>query len=79
VLARLTDKTYAHLIDQLSSKSSEPLNPGLREDVLKFYADMNAPIATRKDAKAWRQLRDELQRLKDRVAAPPAQPAAQSQ
>jgi len=40
---------------------------------------MNAPIATRKDAKAWRQLRDELQRLKDRVAAPPAQPAAQSQ
>lgn len=74
----LTDKTYAHLIDQLSSKSSEPLNPGLREDVLKFYADLNAPIATRKNAKAWQQLQDQLQRLKER-AAPPAQPSAQSQ
>ncbi len=62
----LTDKTYAHLVDQLSSKSSEPLNPGLREDVLKFYADLNAPIATRKDAKAWQQLQDQLQRLKER-------------
>jgi hypothetical protein len=74
----LTDKTYAHLVDQLSSKSSEPLNPGLREDVLKFYADLNAPIATRKDAKAWQQLQDQLQHLKER-AAPPAQPSAQNQ
>jgi hypothetical protein len=75
----LTDKTYAHLVDQLSSKSSDPLSPGLRADVVKFYADLNAPIATKKDAKAWQQLREQLQILKDRVATPPAQPAAQSQ
>jgi hypothetical protein len=47
--------------------------------VVKFYADLNAPIATKKDAKAWQQLREQLQILKDRVATPPAQPAAQSQ
>jgi hypothetical protein len=75
----LTDKTYAHLIDQLSNKSSEPLNPGLRDDVLQFYADPNAPVATRKDAKAWRQLQDQLQRLKERPAVPLTQPSAQSQ
>jgi hypothetical protein len=75
----LTDKTYAHLIDQLSSKGSEPLSPGLRDDVSKFYADLNAPLATKKDAKAWKQLQDQLQRLKERATAPPAQPSAQSQ
>jgi Zinc dependent phospholipase C len=75
----LTDKTYAHLIDQLSSKSSDPLSPALHENILKFYADVNAPIATKKDAKAWRQLQDQLQRLNGRTAAPPAQPVAQSQ
>src|SRR6266852_4753975 len=28
----LTDKTYAHLIDQVASKTSGPLSPGLREN-----------------------------------------------
>jgi len=76
----LTDKTYARLIDQLSSKSSAPLSPALRENFVQFYSDLNAPIATKKDAKAWRQLQDELQRLNQRAAASPVdQPAAQNQ
>jgi hypothetical protein len=69
----LTDKTYAHLIDQLASKSSGPISPGLRENLLQFYSDMNAPNATRKNAKAWRQLQDELQQLKQRDATPAAE------
>jgi hypothetical protein len=44
----LTDKTYAHLIDQLASKTSGPLSPGLRENLFQFYSDLNAPNATRK-------------------------------
>jgi hypothetical protein len=67
----LTDNTYAHLIDQLASKSSDPIDPALRENLLQFYADPNAPVATRKNAKAWRQLQDQLQQLKQRAAAPP--------
>src|SRR6195256_4827814 len=55
----LTDNTYAHLIDQLASKSSDPIDPALRENLLQFYADPNAPVATRKNAKAWRQLQDQ--------------------
>jgi hypothetical protein len=70
----LTDNTYAHLIDQLASKSSDPIDPALRENLLQFYADPNAPVATRKNAKAWRQLQDQLQQLKQRAAAPPEQP-----
>src|SRR6266853_3551680 len=69
----LTDNTYAHLIDQLASKSSDPIDPALRENLLQFYADPNAPVATRKNAKAWRQLQDQLQQLKQRTAAPPVQ------
>jgi hypothetical protein len=46
---------------------------------VKFYSDLNAPIATKKDAKAWQQLQDQLQRLKERAPASPVQPDAQSQ
>ena len=70
----LTDNTYAHLIDQLASKSSDPIDPALRENLLEFYADPNAPVATQKNAKAWRQLQDQLQQLKQRAAAPPERP-----
>jgi hypothetical protein len=70
----LTDNTYAHLIDQLASKSSDRIDPALRENLLQFYADPNAPVATRKNAKAWRQLQDQLQQLKQRAAAAPEQP-----
>src|ERR1700730_7077997 len=74
----LTDNSYAHLIDQLASKSSDPIDPALRENLLQFYADPNAPVATRKNAKAWRQLQDQLQQLKQRAAAPPNNPRPES-
>jgi hypothetical protein len=70
----LTDKTYAHLIGQLANKSPDPINPARRENLLQFYADPNAPVATRKDAKAWRPLQDQLQQLKQRATTPPVEP-----
>ncbi len=60
----LSDKTYAHLIDDLSKKNSDPISPALRDNLLQFYSDPNAPVATRKNAKAWRKLQDELNQLK---------------
>ena len=69
----LTDKTYARLIDELASRSSDPLSPALRENVLQFYSDLNAPNATRKDPKAWRKLQDELEQLKQRAATQPVE------
>jgi len=63
----LTDKAYARLIDVLSKKNSDPLSPALRENLLQFYSDPNAPLATRKNAKAWRKLQQELEQLKQRA------------
>ena len=62
----LTDKTYAKLVDKLSGKNSAPRSPALRNDLLRFYSDPNANIATKNDAKAWRKLQDELTQLKEK-------------
>jgi hypothetical protein len=66
----LTDKTYAELIDKLANKNSDPLEPALRDNLLHFYSDPDAPDATRKDAKAWQKLQSELETLKQRAASP---------
>jgi hypothetical protein len=62
----LTDKTYAELIDKLANKTTDPLDPALRDNLLLFYSDPNIPVATRKNAKAWQKLLDELEKLKQR-------------
>ena len=72
----LTDKTYAELVDKLANKTSDPLDPSLRDNVLHFYSDPNAPIATRKNKKAWKKLQEELTRLKQRTASAPAKESA---
>jgi hypothetical protein len=59
----LSDKTYAQLVDDISKGASVPIPPPLRDDVLKFYSDLSAPIATKKDKKAWRKLLAELANL----------------
>ena len=63
----LTDKTYAKLVDKLSEKNSGLPSPALRDDLLRFYSDPNAAVATRKDAKAWRKLQDELTQMKGKT------------
>lgn len=60
---RLADKTYARLVDELSKHGIASTPPTVRDDVLHFYVDLNAPIATKKDKKAWRQLLEELSNL----------------
>jgi hypothetical protein len=60
----LADKTYAHLLDDLAKRNFDQTPPDLRQNILTFYADLNAPIATKKDAKAWRTAQEELERLK---------------
>ena len=75
----LTDKTYACLIDRLASQNSDPVSPELRENIERFYSDPNAPIATKKNAKAWRKLQDELTKLKGRAMQPSAEPRVRDQ
>jgi hypothetical protein len=65
----LTDKTYAKLVDNLASKTTDPLSPALHDDLLRFYADPNASDATRKNAKAWQKLQAEWEGLKQRAVS----------
>jgi hypothetical protein len=67
----LADKTYAHLIDELTAKNTAgSLNPAIRGNLLQFYADPSAPIATKKNGKAWRQLQNELDTLRSGATQP---------
>jgi hypothetical protein len=60
----LADKTYADLLDDLAKHNFDQVTPQLRQNILSFYADLNAPIATKKNAKAWRRTQEELDKLR---------------
>jgi Zinc dependent phospholipase C len=60
----LTDKAYARLVDHLARKGPDPLSAPLRQNVLEFYANLNDPIATKKNKKDWQKLQEELNELK---------------
>ena len=73
----LTDKTYAKLLDNLSKGNFAGMPPELRRNILKFYADPNAPIATKKNKKAWQTVQRELSQLKTETPTPLAPVPAQ--
>ena len=56
----LTDQTYAKLLRQLTAQPDRPLPVSLQKNVLEYYADPQAPISTRKNAKAWKRVQEEL-------------------
>ena len=60
----LTDKAYARLLDQLSKHHFAHITPELRSDILAFYSNPNAPIATKHDKKQWERTNAELNELK---------------
>jgi hypothetical protein len=56
----LTDSTYADLLHRLTQSPAQPIPPGIKEDILIYYADPTAPITTKKDASAWAQVQADL-------------------
>src|SRR6202162_3763789 len=60
----LTDKAYAHLLDQLAQHNFEHVTPELRDNILAFYSDSGAPIATKRKSAEWAKTQAELERLK---------------
>ena len=75
----LSDQTYARLVDELSTKSETGPDRQLRANLLSFYSDPDAPLATRKNAKAWKKLQEELEKLKDNDAAASVETTIQNQ
>lgn len=64
----LTDSAYAHLLDDLARDNFQELTPELRQNILTFYQDEKAPIATKKKPAAWERTQQQLEKLKS--AAP---------
>jgi hypothetical protein len=64
----LTDKAYERLLKQLADKKFEHLTPQLQENILEFYADLNAPIYTKRNKKAWTTTLANVEKL--RTASP---------
>jgi hypothetical protein len=69
----LSDKTYAKLLDELAQHNFDQITPDLRDNILAFYGDPSAPIATQKKPTDWERTQDELRRL--RALSIPAKPA----
>ena len=57
---RLTDTTYATLAHRLAAHPLQPISPGVRTDILAYYADLDLPFATKKDPQAWAALQNDL-------------------
>ena len=70
----LTDKAYAHLLDQLVQQKFDNVTPELRDNILAFYSDPNAPNATKRKSAEWEKTQKEVEELK---AFAPAKPAIQ--
>jgi hypothetical protein len=60
---RLTDDTYAKLLHRLVADPRHTVPPGLKSDIVNYYADPNAPIHTKKNPEKWARVQSELQTL----------------
>jgi Zinc dependent phospholipase C len=61
---RLTDDTYANLLHRVAADPHDTVPPGLKSDILNYYADPAAPIHTKKYPAKWAQVQTDLQTLK---------------
>jgi hypothetical protein len=68
----LADNTYAHLLNDISKDDFSKVTAPVQADVLKFYSDGKAAVATKKNQKDWQKLQDQLQKLR---AHSPVEPA----
>ena len=72
----LTDDTYAKLLGQLSDRKFDRTSPELRANILDFYSDLSALIATKRDKNDWKSVLSEVDQLKSMAA--PVLPAVAS-
>jgi transcriptional regulator with XRE-family HTH domain len=61
---RLTDETYAQLLDRLTFRPERPIPAEVRQDVLDFYANPDSPNSTKKNAAEWQRVQSQLATLK---------------
>jgi len=66
----LTDESYAKLLGRLEERKFALTSPDLRDNILKFYADLTLPLETKKDSGRWQAVLTSLDQLKLFTPAP---------
>lgn len=56
----LTDNTYATLLHRITLTPAVPVPPGIKEDILTFYANLALPFATKADPGSWATVQKDL-------------------
>jgi hypothetical protein len=59
----LTDSTYAYLLHKIVQNPTQPIPPGLKDDIQRYYSNLDLPIATKKDPERWKQVLADLNTL----------------
>jgi Zinc dependent phospholipase C len=65
---RMNDDTHAKLLDELAEQNFAGVSPELRAELLAFYADPNAPDATKRKAKVWSKVEVDVKKLQSTPA-----------
>jgi hypothetical protein len=72
----MNDEAHAELLGMLAEDKFAGASSEVREELLHFFSDPDAPYATKRDVKAWAKVQAQLEQLK---SAPPPEvlPSAQ--
>jgi hypothetical protein len=60
----MNDDAHAKLLGMLADRKFAGVSPELRDELLHFYSEPDAPYATKRDAKAWAAVQSELAQLR---------------
>jgi hypothetical protein len=60
----MNDDAHAKLLDKLADQKFAGISPELRDELLRFYSEPDAPYSTKRDAKAWATVQSDLAQLK---------------
>jgi len=61
---RLNDEAHAELLDKLAENKFASATSDLKAELLHFFAEPDAPYATKRNAKAWAKVQTQLQQLR---------------
>lgn len=64
----LSDETYARLLDEHAKRGFERMSPDLQRNIVSFYRNLDVPVPTDKQEKAWRDALEELDQLRTSLA-----------
>jgi hypothetical protein len=67
---RLNDDAHAEWLDKLAESKFAGASPEVKTELLHFFAEPDAPYATKRNAKAWTKVQTQLQQLKSASSAP---------